>query len=184
MTPIEFHCRTPEETFLLGEKISKHLRAGDIILLYGDLGSGKTTFVQGVCRGLELPKEFPVRSPTFTLINEYQAKHMINHIDLYRLESMEEIENLGLEEYLFGDGITLVEWSEKLKVPRSIKPSVRSGSISPPKNSKEVSTNELNPFQVNSYLEIEIILKSDELRNINIVPINLGERNWPNSALQ
>ena len=87
---------------------------GDIVLLFGDLGAGKTTLTQGICQGLGLNKGEYIRSPTFTLVNLYQGRIPINHIDLYRLESFAEIEALGLEEYLFSNSVSLIEWSEKL----------------------------------------------------------------------
>ena len=88
---------------------------GDIVLLFGDLGVGKTTLTQGICQGLGLDKGEYIRSPTFTLVNLYQGRIPINHIDLYRLESFAEIEALGLEEYLFSNSVSLIEWSEKLR---------------------------------------------------------------------
>ena len=88
---------------------------GDIVLLFGDLGAGKTTLTQGICQGLGLEKGEYIRSPTFTLVNLYQGRIPINHIDLYRLESFAEIEALGLEEYLFSNSVSLIEWSEKLR---------------------------------------------------------------------
>ena len=91
------------------------MRAGDIVLLYGDLGAGKTRFTQGICYGLELAEDYYIRSPTFTLINEYAGRVPIFHIDLYRLETQEEIYSLGLEEILFNDGVTIIEWAEKLR---------------------------------------------------------------------
>ena len=87
---------------------------GDIVLLFGDLGAGKTTLTQGICQGLGIEKGEYIRSPTFTLVNLYQGRIPINHIDLYRLESFAEIEALGLEEYLFSNSVSLIEWSEKL----------------------------------------------------------------------
>ena len=97
---------------------------GDIVLLFGDLGAGKTTLTQGICQGLGLNKGEYIRSPTFTLVNLYQGRIPINHIDLYRLESFAEIEALGLEEYLFSNSVSLIEWSEKL-----IKESDPSGKL-------------------------------------------------------
>ena len=106
---------SPEETLQLGKSLGGSLEAGDIILLFGDLGAGKTCFTQGVCHGLELDKNFYIRSPTFTLINEYPGRLPIYHIDLYRLDTLEEIYSLGLEEVLYSQGITIIEWAEKLR---------------------------------------------------------------------
>ncbi len=182
---MKFECQSPQETFELGVQFGKHLAPGDIVLLYGDLGAGKTTLVQGICRGLGLSPELPVRSPTFTLINEHEANHPIYHIDLYRLESMADIENLGLEEYLFGDGITLIEWAEKLEVPRSGDSSDRlSAKNSSNDETEQSSPSASNPFQIKARLEIEISPVSDDIRHINFRPIGLSTRDWPNSALQ
>jgi tRNA threonylcarbamoyladenosine biosynthesis protein TsaE len=110
---IKITC-SPEETLQLGKSLGSCLEAGDIILLFGDLGAGKTHFTQGICYGLELKKDSYIRSPTFTLINEYSGRFPIYHIDLYRIENQEEIYSLGLEEILFNQGITIIEWAEKL----------------------------------------------------------------------
>jgi tRNA threonylcarbamoyladenosine biosynthesis protein TsaE len=81
------------------------------ILLEGDLGSGKTCFVQGVARGLEVPPEVPVSSPTYTLMNQYTGRVAINHFDLYRLGSANELVDLDFDDYLLGSGVTIVEWA-------------------------------------------------------------------------
>ena len=104
-----------EKTLILGDQLGKFLKPGDIVLLFGDLGAGKTTLTQGICQGLGLNKGEYIRSPTFTLVNLYQGRIPINHIDLYRLDSFTEIEALGLEEYLFSDNVSLIEWPEKLR---------------------------------------------------------------------
>ncbi len=93
-----------------GEKLGSFLCSGDIICLYGDLGAGKTMFAQGVARGLGI--EGPVTSPTFTLINEYQGRLPLYHMDVFRLCSPLEMEDLGYEEYFYGSGVTLVEWAD------------------------------------------------------------------------
>ena len=98
----------------LGRSLGSSLIPGDIILLFGDLGAGKTRLTQGICNGLGLDEESYIRSPTFTLINEYPGKLPIYHIDLYRIENQEEIYSLGLEEILFDQGVTIIEWAEKL----------------------------------------------------------------------
>ena len=104
-----------EKTLILGNQLGKCLKPGDIVLLFGDLGAGKTTLTQGICQGLGLNQGEYIRSPTFTLVNLYQGRIPINHIDLYRLDSFAEIEALGLEEYLFSNSVSLIEWSEKLR---------------------------------------------------------------------
>ncbi|BAF58922.1 MAG: tRNA (adenosine(37)-N6)-threonylcarbamoyltransferase complex ATPase subunit type 1 TsaE [Pelotomaculum sp.] len=104
---------SPEETAGVGEKLAALLRPGDVICLNGDLGAGKTRLAQGVARGLGI--EGPVTSPTFTLINEYQGGLTLYHIDVYRLDSPAEMEDLGCAEYFYGEGVTLVEWADKVK---------------------------------------------------------------------
>ena len=109
-----FQTSNANESQTLGKRLGKTLRAGDIILLYGDLGAGKTTFTQGIAEGLGVGNEEYVRSPTFTLINQYQGRHPIYHIDLYRIDSFADISNLGFEELLYGEGVLIIEWAEKL----------------------------------------------------------------------
>ena len=89
------------------------LKGGDIIGLVGDLGSGKTTFTKGIARGLKI-KEDEVNSPTFTLMNVYEGRLSVFHFDLYRLDQIKEILNLGYEEFLYGEGVSVIEWAEKL----------------------------------------------------------------------
>ena len=110
---------SPEETLQLGKSVGSSLISGDIILLFGDLGAGKTRLTQGIYNSLGLEKETYIRSPTFTLINEYPGRLPVYHIDLYRIDSHEEIYSLGLEEILFNQGITIIEWAEKLRSPKN-----------------------------------------------------------------
>jgi tRNA threonylcarbamoyladenosine biosynthesis protein TsaE len=105
--------QSPEETKKLGEKLAKSFCPALVIALFGPLGSGKTCLTQGICSGLGV-KDFVV-SPSFVLINEYQGKYKVYHIDLFRLDNLSEIINLGCEEYFYGDGICIVEWAEKAK---------------------------------------------------------------------
>ena len=97
-----------------GKKLARLLKRGDIVGLTGELGTGKTCFVRGVAQGLGVPDNAWVRSPTFTLINEYDGRVPVYHIDLYRVSSHAQQENLNLREYLHGDGVSLVEWFEYL----------------------------------------------------------------------
>jgi len=102
-----------EETKSFGEKIGRALKPGDILVLTGQLGAGKTTLIQGIAKGLEI-KDY-VTSPTFTLINEYKGIYPFFHLDLYRLDDPSQIEDLGIEEYFNNkDGIMVIEWAEKL----------------------------------------------------------------------
>ena len=99
-----------DATIALGKKISKQLVAGDVLVLDGDLGAGKTTFTKGLAAGLEIPDI--IKSPTFTIIHEYQDGRLpLYHMDAYRLENG-GAEDLGLEEYFDGDGVSVVEWAE------------------------------------------------------------------------
>ncbi len=96
----------------LGEVLGGLVRPGDVILLSGDLGAGKTTFTRGVARGAGVTE--PVTSPTFTLLHEYQGSLPVYHVDLYRWPAGEDLAELGLPEYLYGDGVTVVEWPAML----------------------------------------------------------------------
>lgn len=100
---------SPQETFALGKRIGRGLKGGEIILLQGDLGAGKTLFTKGIAAGLESPD--PVVSPSFTLVNIYKARLDIVHVDLYRLES-EQVGDLGLEDYMDQEHIVVVEWAD------------------------------------------------------------------------
>ena len=105
-----------EETRAFGERLGRHLTAGTTIALIGDLGSGKTAFVQGIARGLHVPAEHYITSPTFTLINEYPGRLRLHHVDLYRIEDPIEIEEIGLHEIIGNDGVAVIEWAERLGV--------------------------------------------------------------------
>jgi tRNA threonylcarbamoyladenosine biosynthesis protein TsaE len=108
----EVISRSAEHTRRLGIRLGKLLQGGEIIGLVGELGTGKTCFVRGLTEGLEVSRETWIRSPTFTLVNEYQGRLPIYHIDLYRIESTSELEELNLREYLYSIGISLIEWFE------------------------------------------------------------------------
>ena len=97
-----------------GRKLGKLVQGGEIIGLVGELGAGKTCFVRGVAEGLEVGKRAWIRSPTFTLINEYDGRLAVYHIDLYRVGTQEGIESLNLRECLYADGVSLIEWFEYL----------------------------------------------------------------------
>jgi len=99
------------QTIEWGKKLSRLLRQGDVIGFFGDLGSGKTRTIQGICQGLGCGEQ--VSSPTFTIINEYQGKYPVYHFDLYRIDSEQEIYDLGYEEYFYDEGICLIEWAER-----------------------------------------------------------------------
>ena len=105
--------KSPEETKKLGKEVSKLVKPGDLLAFYGELGAGKTCFIQGISRGLKV-KDY-VTSPTFTIINEYQGKIPIFHFDLFRLNNAEEILELSYKEYFYGEGLTVIEWAEKIE---------------------------------------------------------------------
>jgi tRNA threonylcarbamoyladenosine biosynthesis protein TsaE len=106
--------RNPEETFHIGKIIGRNLTESDVVALVGDLGTGKTCLTQGIARGLGVPDEYQITSPSFTLINEYQGRMMLYHFDLYRLSRASEMDDMGYEEYLFGQGVSVIEWADKV----------------------------------------------------------------------
>ena len=108
---VETH--SPEETEALGQRLAKCLPAGSVVALYGDLGAGKTAFVRGMARGLEI--EESVTSPTFTIVNEYPGDPPLFHFDMYRLKNAGELYDVGWEDYLDRGGICVTEWSENVE---------------------------------------------------------------------
>ena len=109
-----FTSRSVEQTKRYGKRLGKLLQGGEIIGLIGELGAGKTCFVRGLAEGLGVGKESWIRSPTFTLINEYHGRLPVYHIDLYRISGASELTGLNLRDYLYGDGVSLIEWFEHL----------------------------------------------------------------------
>ncbi len=102
-----------KETQLCAQHLATQLKAGDIVLLQGDLGAGKTTFVKGLAQALKVsPKK--VVSPTFVIMNYYKGKLPIYHFDLYRLGNAKELDTLDFDEYFYGEGVSLIEWPERL----------------------------------------------------------------------
>jgi tRNA threonylcarbamoyladenosine biosynthesis protein TsaE len=106
--------KSTRQTMTWGRKLGKLAQGGEIVALIGELGAGKTTFVRGFAAGADVGKDAWVRSPTFTLINEYQGRLPVYHIDLYRIGKAEEIDALNLREYLYSHGASLIEWFEYL----------------------------------------------------------------------
>ncbi|HEX5814829.1 MAG TPA: tRNA (adenosine(37)-N6)-threonylcarbamoyltransferase complex ATPase subunit type 1 TsaE [Methylomirabilota bacterium] len=102
---------SPEETAAAGEALAGRLGAGDVVALTGELGAGKTCFVQGLARGLGVARA--ATSPTFVLVNESRGRLPVHHVDLYRTETLTELLDLGLEDLLGGEGVTLVEWADR-----------------------------------------------------------------------
>lgn len=115
MTSGQFQTRSLAETYRLAQKIAAEISPGTVIALTGDLGAGKTSFVQGLARGLGVPEDCYVTSPTYTLINEYSAKACpLFHADLYRLDADTDFEEIGLYDILHGKSITVIEWADRL----------------------------------------------------------------------
>jgi tRNA threonylcarbamoyladenosine biosynthesis protein TsaE len=109
--PARFTTERASDTRALAARLARAARPGDVVALYGDLGAGKTCFVQGFAAGLGVTG--PVTSPTFIMVAEHAGRLPLYHVDLYRTERLEEIRALGLEELFDGDGVTVVEWAEK-----------------------------------------------------------------------
>ncbi len=102
---------TPEETYALGRKLGEQAKPGQVYTLIGDLGVGKTVFTQGVANGLLI--EEPVNSPTFTIVQVYEEGRMpFYHFDVYRIGDIEEMEEIGYEDYFYGQGLTMIEWAD------------------------------------------------------------------------
>ena len=106
--------RKAEETFALGEKIGRQAKPGQVITLVGDLGVGKTVFTKGLAQGLGITE--PVSSPTFTIVQEYRDGRLpLYHFDVYRIGDPEEMEEIGYEDYFYGDGVCLIEWANLIE---------------------------------------------------------------------
>lgn len=111
---MKFHTSTAEETIELGKIIGSLLKPGDVLAMDGTLAAGKTTITKGIAESLGVKDS--ITSPTFCLISEYEGEKMpLYHMDVYRLEGSEDFINLGVEEMLYGDGVCIIEWSEKVK---------------------------------------------------------------------
>ncbi len=136
---VTVETNSPGETKSLGKKIGPNLKSGDIIALIGELGAGKTCLAQGLALGLGVsPKDY-VASPSFVLVKEYRGRLPVYHIDLFRIKNTEELESLGWEEYLYGEGVSIIEWAE------------RAGKLMPPE-----------------YLRIELDILGSQRRRISL----------------
>ncbi len=134
-----------EETIALGERIAKKLKTGDLVALSGDLGAGKTTLVKGIAKGLGVKDYRHVNSPSFVIVKEYKGKIPLFHFDIYRLDKLKEIEDIGYEDYLGRRGVVVIEWANKM------------GRILP-----------------RGHLEISLKMKSHNQRIINIKGLSLS----------
>ena len=113
MTSLTWQTRGPAQTQALGCRLGRTLAPGDTLALCGDLGSGKTTLVQGLARGLGVREV--VTSPTFVLVREYAGRLPVYHLDLFRLDRVVDLETIGYDEYLAGQGVTLIEWAQRMR---------------------------------------------------------------------
>lgn len=115
---MKFVTSSPEETVELGKKIGRMLKNGDVIAMQGTLAAGKTTITKGIAAALGI--EDTITSPTFCLISEYQGKMPLYHMDVYRLNGAEDFAELGTDDMIYGNGVSIIEWSEKImtELPR------------------------------------------------------------------
>ena len=109
----ELTTTSPEETEAAGARLGATLKSGDVVALTGELGAGKTVFVQGLTRALGVRTS--ATSPTFVLVNEYRGRVPVHHVDVYRTTSLAELIDLGIEEMMDGDGVTVIEWAERME---------------------------------------------------------------------
>ena len=120
----EVTTSSPEETLALGRRLAAELEAPALVLLYGELGTGKTTLVKGIVSGLGVANEQEVTSPSFVFVHAYHNHRRVYHVDLYRIEQATELESLGLDDLLAEQAVVLVEWAERLRLP-ALQPALR-----------------------------------------------------------
>ncbi|NLI83373.1 MAG: tRNA (adenosine(37)-N6)-threonylcarbamoyltransferase complex ATPase subunit type 1 TsaE [Deltaproteobacteria bacterium] len=120
MRVVTLYTDNEHDTFRMGVAMGELCEAGDILALWGELGAGKTLLTRGVARGLGIPAHIPITSPTFTFINEYDGRLHLYHLDLYRISHPDELETLPWKECLFGGGVAVIEWPDRLgdQLPR------------------------------------------------------------------
>ena len=109
----EFISHNQAQTEDIGARLAQTLTGGEVLALYGGLGAGKTAFTRGLARGLGITRQ--VTSPTFTLLHQYRGRLALNHFDVYRLSSAEEAEDIGIDEIMEADGVTVIEWPERVE---------------------------------------------------------------------
>ncbi|MDY3929053.1 MAG: tRNA (adenosine(37)-N6)-threonylcarbamoyltransferase complex ATPase subunit type 1 TsaE [Clostridia bacterium] len=137
-----YKSNSPLETANIAKAFAKTLKGGDVLCLNGDLGVGKTAFVQGLVKALGF--EEPISSPTFTIVNCYEGGRLpIYHFDVYRIDDCDEMYEVGFEEYVYGSGITIIEWSDKIK------------EILPPKRYDITISKDYEKHENFRYIEIE-----------------------------
>lgn len=138
---LEIITNSEKETEAVGERLAAHLPDGSVVALYGNLGAGKTAFVRGMARGMNI--ECRVSSPTFTIVNEYEGPRTLIHFDMYRLSGSDELFNIGWEDYLARRAVCAVEWSENISdVFDGSEMSVRFTKLS--ENSRRITIEEGN----------------------------------------
>lgn len=114
MQTIEYETFSPEETYEIGKRFGQQAKPGQVLALTGDLGVGKTLFTQGLAKGLGI--DGPVSSPTFTIVQEYESGRIpFYHFDVYRIADPEEMDEIGFDDYVYGEGICLIEWAELIE---------------------------------------------------------------------
>lgn len=164
---MKYTTHSETETLQLGELLAKQLKPGDVLALKGDLGSGKTCLTRGICAGLNVTD--PVTSPTFVLINEYESGRLpVYHFDFYRLGSVDEIYDLGLDDYFNSDGVCLIEWPEnglELLPEQHISVQLKSLFESGDEFSRDIEITGLNIPQ-NELLKLSTADKNVDIRKI------------------
>ncbi|MBU3093242.1 tRNA (adenosine(37)-N6)-threonylcarbamoyltransferase complex ATPase subunit type 1 TsaE [Clostridium sp. CM028] len=110
---MEYIVTTVDETYKIGELIGSHVNSGDIVCLIGDLGTGKTHLTKGIAKGLDIKDH--ITSPTFTIVNEYTGRLKLYHFDVYRVNDPDEIAAIGFDEYIFSDGVSIIEWANYIE---------------------------------------------------------------------
>lgn len=115
MNNFTFISQGPQETYAFGKNLGETLRSGDVVGLSGELGAGKTCLAQGIARGLGIPEEYRITSPTFTIINEYPGRLILYHLDVYRLSGLRDLDEIGYEDCFNDKGVVVVEWAEKIR---------------------------------------------------------------------
>ena len=115
MNNFTFISHSPQETYAFGKNLGETLFSGDVVALSGELGTGKTCLAQGIARGLGIPEEYRITSPTFTIINEYPGRLILYHLDVYRLSGVRDLGEIGYDDCFNDKGVVVVEWAEKIR---------------------------------------------------------------------